>query len=252
MTTLNLADKIMRGGQQASRIYLGSTLVWQSGFKPTDIANCRIWIDATKIGLANGAAVHAWRNLGGAPQPVVLGSPSPTLQTNALNTQPVVRFTGTQGRLRFKATGIDKDYTLVYVARKWTLRLGRVIAAGIDTGTSHPNILFGFWNNRFDCAYVEGWLTPDDIVTATTAWKLYSADATAATSARLFTNGTLLRSGGTTSTYGFNQNVNICGHDDISTEDADCDVAEVVMYNRKLSDAERQQVESYLRVKWGF
>jgi hypothetical protein len=43
--------------------------------------------------------------------------------------------------------------------------------------------------------------------------------------------------------------LNISGY--ANTEDTcDCEIAEVVLYNRKLSDSDRQTVEGYLRKKW--
>jgi hypothetical protein len=251
MSTLNYADKIALGGQYASAVYAGSVKVWPL-LVPTSIAGCVIWLDASKLTMADGAAVSAWPNLGSGPQPTILGSPAPVLRkaTNGLNGLPVVRITATQGRVRFTGTGVDKDYTLVYVARKWSLRAGRVVAASILAANT-PNILWGFWSDRFECAYVEGWMIPDTVVTATTQWRLYSGDTTATGTARLFSNGVQIRSHPTPpAAKGLNGTLNICGHDDTSTEDADCEIAELVLYNRKLSDAERQSVESYLRVKW--
>jgi hypothetical protein len=248
MTTLNQADKIYLGSTLANALYVGATKVWPP-FKPTDLSGLKVWLDASQLALAHGAAVSSWPNLAGAPNPTVFGSPAPTFQANALNTKlPVVRITGAQGRFRFTGTGVDKDYTLAFVARRWSFRAGRVITCPAATA----NILYGFWSTRSDCAYVEGWLTPDDVVTSTTGWKLYSGDATSTVGARLFVDGKLLRSGAATPAKGFGGTLNISGSDDApSTEDADCEIAELIVYNRKLSDAERQQVEAYLRVKWG-
>jgi hypothetical protein len=251
MTTINRADKIAYGGQYASAIYAGAVKVWPP-LVPTDISGCRVWLDASKLTMANGAAVSSWTNLGSGPQPTIIGTPPATLRTNALNGNlPVVKITATQGRFRFTGTGVDKDYTLLYVGRKWSSRAGRVVAAAI-TAANTPNILWGFWDTRFECAYVEGWMIPDTVVTATTEWRLYSGDTTATGTARLFSNGVQIRSHPSPpATKGLNGTLNICGHDDTSTEDADCEIAELLLYNRKLSDAERQQGESYLRIKWG-
>jgi len=249
MTTINQADKVYYGGNLASAVYAGVNKVWPS-FKPSDISGLKVHLDASKLALANGAAVTSWPNLAGAPNPTIIGAPSPTFRTNALNTiMPVVKITGAQGRFRFAGTGVDKDYTIVFVARRHSLRAGRIICASIIAANT-PNILYGFWSTRHDCAFAEGWLDPDIAVDATLAWKLYSADSTSVAVARLFDNGTLLRSGAATPAKGLNGSLNIVGHDDVSTEDADAEIAEVIMYNRKLSDAERQQVEGYLRLKW--
>ena len=82
---------------------------------------------------------------------------------------PCVRITQGAGRYRFTGTGVDKDWTLIYVGRKWKATMGRVIA-GLSTST---NILVGYHYAEWDQCYVEGWLTPQN-TTATTSWKLYS------------------------------------------------------------------------------
>ena len=246
MTTLNYADRFYIGGAQPSAVYMGATKVWRP-FVPTSISGCVIWLDASKLSLANGAAVSSWTNLGSGPQPTVF-STAPTFRTNAVNTiMPVVRFSG--GQIRFAGTGIDKDYTVLFVARRWGLKAGRVVSVRYVDGTT-PNILWGFWSNRMECAHVQGWLTPDTVVPSTTEWKLYCGDATSAAGARLFSNGTLLRSGSTTPAMGVAGGLVLGGHNDEKTEEADCEIAEVLMYSRRLSDAERQAVEKYLREKW--
>ena len=250
MTALNYADKVALGAAQASAVYLGATKVWPS-FKPTDLSGCRIWADASRLGLSNGASVTTWPNLGLAGgAAAIVGTPTPTFRTNALNIlMPVVRIThGAQ--FRFSNTGIDKDYTLLFVARKWTLQPGRIVSVFYVDGTT-PNIVWGFWNDRFECAYVEGWMVPDVIVTATLQWRLYSADAITGGTARMFSNGTLLRSHPSPPPkYGVAGSLILGGYNDAHSEDSDCEIAEVIMYNRQLSDTERAQVEGYLRTKW--
>jgi hypothetical protein len=244
MTALNSADKVALGAAQASAVYLGATKVWPS-FKPTDIANCVIWLDASKLGLTNGAAVNAWPNLGSASAPTINGSPNPTFRTNALNTiMPVVRLTGGSGRFEFTNTGADTAYTIIFVARRWSLKNGRVLAAN----GSMANILWGFWGTAFDCCYVQEWMSNG--MTATTQWKLYSADAHPTTAPRFLINGVLAGTRSAPSPNGIGGTLVMAGYDAARSEDADCEFAELVVYNRKLSDAERQQVEGYLRVKW--
>jgi len=248
MTLLNQATKIMHGTAQASAVYAGATKVWPA-FKPTDLSGCAVWLDASKLALANGAAVTSWTNLGSGSQPTIAGSPSPTFRTNALNTiMPVVRVTSGQGRFRFTGTGVDKDWTLFYVGRKWRMTTGRVVAANASSSGT-PNILVGFHGNEWDQCYVEGWLTPQN-TTQATSWKLYSADSTSTAVARFFSNGVLLYSGAATPAKGWGGTLCMPGWDDGATQEADAEFAELVMYNRKLTDTERQSVEKYLREKW--
>jgi hypothetical protein len=254
MAVVNHADAISIGSASASAVYVGATKVWPPPFRPTDIAGCAIWLDAASLGLANGAAVPSWPNRGSGPEPTLLGTPAPTFRLNALNGRPVVRITNLQGRFVFSGSGVDKDYTLAFIARRYQLTPGRVIAANASVATS-PNILWGFHGNEFDSAYVEGWFnTPGPVggITSTQQWKLYSGDSTATGDSRLFSNGVFLGSHPTPpATKGFAGTLCLSAYTDAGDQQADCEVAEVIQYNRKLSDAERQQVESYLRVKWG-
>lgn len=250
MTAINEADAVQIGAGKASRAYFGSTLVWQQ-FKPTDYTGLKVWLDASALSLANGAAVSTWPNLAGTPNPTLVGTPAPTFRTNALNTvMPVVRITQGQGRWRFAGTGVDKDWTLVYVGRNWNNSGGRIITAR-DTSA---NILVGFHATEMDMCYIEAWLTSSTSPAATTAWKLYSADSTSTAVARFFVNGSLYASGAATPAKGWGGTLCISGWNDVadvSSQWASAEIAELVMYNRKLTDAERQKVEYYLRKKWG-
>jgi hypothetical protein len=250
MPLVNTADSLYIGGNLASAAYQGTTQVWQ-WFKPNKLSGCVIWLDAATLFLADGTAVPSWPNKGTGPQPTLLGSPAPVVRVNALNGLPVIRITGGAGQYRFAATGADTTYTIVYVARRWSTRAGRVIAANYSAATT-PNTLYGFWSTNFDNAYAEGWLaTPGpNGITATLGWKLYSADATTS-AARLFSNGNLWGTTTAAPAKGLAGTLCIGGYDDGHSEDADCEVAEVAVYNRQLSDSERQQVEGYLRTKWG-
>lgn len=248
MTALNYADKVMYGGKAASAAYLGAIKIFPT-FKPTDIAGCAIWMDASKLRLANGAAVSAWPNLGSGSQPTITAGA--TFRTNALyNVMPCVRMTQGSGKMRwYSGTGVDKDWTLIYLARRWQLRNGRIITGFASTS----NMLVGFWNAYNDQCYLEGWITPQ-ATAQTTQWKIYSADSTSAAPGRFFSNGVLLGTGTATPSKGWGGAFCINGSTDdadiAASEQADCEICEVVLYNRKISDAERQQVEAYLRYKW--
>jgi hypothetical protein len=249
MTLLNDADRIYLGANLASNVYVGATRVWPK-FRPTDLAGCTIWLDASSLKLADGAAVSAWPNLGAGPAPILLGSPAPTLRANALNTKPVVRLTQGQGRYQFVGHSADKDYTLVYVGRRWQLSAGRVIAAQ-DTAA---NMLIGYHQNEMDMCYIEEWMTSSTSPTSTTEWKLYSADSTSTAVARFFVNGAWLASSSVTPPKSWGGTLMISGYtldaDVAVSQQADCEIAELALYDRKLVDTERAQVENYMRTKY--
>jgi hypothetical protein len=261
MTAINDADTLYLGTEVVDRVYAGNVLVWEppvSAFAPDDLAGLVIWLDASQLGLADGAAVNPWPNRANAAKPGVMvpaaSGTEAALRANALNGKPAVRFYANHKRLRITGTGVAKDYTLAYVARMWGTTPGRILCAAYPSG---GNTLFGWWTTYQDIAYATGgggFFTPDTRTAWTTNWKLYSGDcATPSVQPRLFSDGVLLGSHPSPpAADGFGDTLNLSGYSPAGAEEtSDCEVAEVVMYNRKLSDVERQQVEAYLRVKWG-
>jgi hypothetical protein len=254
MTALNHADMIFYKGMAADRVYAGSVKVWER-FSPLNLTGCKVWLDASKLAVPNGAPVSSWTNLAGSPHPALLGSPSPVMMTNAINTSmPCVRVTQGQGRWRFTGLDLDREYTAFIVARRWQLRGGRILTS---LGTT-SNFLIGWHGNEFECMYQEGWFNtpgPTGGLLSTTAWRMYSADGSASNTSRLFGFGYLLGQhptppaskgwGGTLNISGYTNDVDIA-----VSQQADCDVAELIVYNRKMPDLERQRVESYLMTKW--
>jgi len=216
----------------------------------------QLHFDASALALANGAAVSPWPNLAqpGIPGNMV-GSPAPTFQTGQINDgKGVVRFRAGQGMLRATAIGVSTPFTLAYVAHY----IGANATQQRIVSTDYPpnNFLIGFWGpsggpGYFDTVYDGGWASGEPSTVATLAWKLYSADQSGVNvPTRLFSDGTLVRSGGSGS-QNFGGTFHLSGQDPTAaTESSDCEVAEVFLYNRQLSDAERQQLENYLRNKW--
>jgi hypothetical protein len=193
--------------------------------------------------------VAQWPNPGSLPDLAVGGSPIPTVDAAALNGLPVVRFKPNEGFFSMTGTGITTSWTCAFVARHTgTAPAGRVV------GAIHPayaNFLLGYEQyspTGQDVIYDAGYGVPDVRVTHTNAWKLYSADGSGAAS-RLFSNGTLLSSVSTAAGWAGSFILN--GYDLVGGNSGNMQLAEVVLYDSKLSDADRQKVESYLRWKWG-
>ena len=237
-----------------------SASVPKTTFAPSDITGLGVWFDASQLALADGAAVDPWPNLANVSVPgTMLGdTPAqarPKVHANAKNGLPVVRFSASEARMRVQSTGIDKDWTLVYVARMVGPTPGRVVNSIYPTG---GNLLVGWWTTQQDVMYDAGFTVPNMQTTVEMPgpWKMYSADGMSAdppnaipATSRLFSDGTLLGSTGTAAGWG--NCFAISGYDPFSSaETCDCEIAEVVQYSRKLSDAERAQVEDYLRKKW--
>ena len=243
------AQRIKLGSGRVDRIYLGATRVWPP-FIPPDIAGCVVWMDALRSfdHLTDGDRIGpTWENLIGTPHGAVQGTPQPIIRTgvNGRNGFPVIRFTPFEGSINeASTTGIDKDFTKFIVGRYYGPTYGRVF--GTRTGN---NILIGWHSSGIDNLYMGGWGAPDTRIAVNTNWRLYSVDgASASYTPRFFSNGVLLSTvpaGGLGWTGQYQIGVAL-------GEPSNCEVGEVVFYNRKLTDTERQRVEAYLRQKWGF
>jgi hypothetical protein len=251
MTTINEADTIYLGDEVVDRVYAGTDLIWPgepTGFSPTDLTGLTIWLDASQLGLANGAAVNPWPNLADVTKPGVMepaaSGTDAALQANVLNGKSVVRFYAGHKRLRINATGITTAWTLAYVGRMVS-DPNRLIGAIYPTG---GNLVVGYHGGLQDLMYDNGWTSPHVPTAWSTSWKLYSADGAPGLS-RLFANGAFHSS--TTTAAGFGGTFAISGYGATTAEETStCEVAEVCFYNRKLSDVERVQVETYLQEKW--
>lgn len=253
MTLLNTADKIYLGAQPADAVYLGATLVWSPAptgpFSPDDIAGLSVWLDASQLGLADGAAVTSWPNLGSGPSPtIVVGTPSLTMKTNALSGRPAVRFAANGSRLRGAWATDAHNWTVIYLVRLWGANAGRAF------GAQYPpsNFLIGMHTSQMDWMYDNGgsiggvpWPGAGPL-----PWRMYGGDSQGVGSPRFFVDGVLKGStsggsGGLTTGWAMS------GYSPTGVEETmDIDVAEMLVYDRKLSDSQRIQVETYLHDKW--
>jgi hypothetical protein len=255
VTLLNEADAIYLGALAADAVYLGTEKVWSAELDPTSIAGLTVWLDASQLGLADGAYVNTWPSL---VSPFLVGTNfnvvpyRPVMRTNARNGLAVVRFSS-GGGLRWPNNGLDLNWTVIYVGRMWGTALGRVVSG------SYPpaNVVLGYHGGFEDKAYVEGWLLPDVSHAQTTNWKLYTGVGEGVpgnATATFYSNGTYLSGGqaGSQNGGGWKGTFQLSGYSPTSGEETcDCEIAEVLIYNRRLSDADRISVETYLRTKWG-
>jgi hypothetical protein len=239
MKSFYFYDRVLTGTE---RDQVRASMVAEPPWTPESLTGLAVWLDA--IDYQPGL----WPNKaeGGATTQLQRSVPSPVWAPGTKNGLPVVRFTVNEGRLRIPSgSGVGVEWTLVYVGRMVGPSAARVV-----TGIYTPNnLLVGYWNNNQDVMYDAGFTTNGQGVPVVLgAWKMYSADGTAGFS-QFYANGALL--GSTTSSAGWGGTFAISGYSlDGVEETSDCEIAEVVQYNRKLTDVERQQVETYLREKW--
>lgn len=253
MPVLNTANKLYVGGVAVDKVYQGTNLVWSS-FSPKSLAGLITWLDASQI--PGNVITTQWSDLsGGNHHGNIVASPAPTVRTNALNGLPVVRFKLNEGRVRsgqtFNFSGLGAfNFTITYVVRMWGANVGRVYTSEYPAG---GNFLVGMHTQGIDCMYAEGWISQGSGWVIPSPWRLYTGTAShdgANYNISFFVDGVQKGQGG--GGGGMGNYYNLSGYDaTLTQETCDCEVAELVIYNRRLSDAERQQVEAYLKKKWG-
>jgi hypothetical protein len=258
MTVLGEADKVYLGEQEVDVVYVGEQEGYRKyGFAPSDLSGLTVWLDASQLTGADGSAVSPWPDLSGAGHHgLIFGSPPPTVRANALSGQRVVRFKVNEGRVRggpIFGGGLEPyNLTVVYVARMvGPYYHGRIFTAAYPGA----NYLVGFHTSGYESMYDNGWVNSGVPWPPTpTPWKIYGSDGShdgTTYLTRFLIDGVVSGTASTGSGMG-TLGWNISGYSETGVEETcDCEVAELVIYNRKLSEVERQQVEGYLRGKWG-
>lgn len=133
---------------------------------------------------------------------------------------------------------------------------GSVFVVGSLTGGRNQRILSG-WNNNWllgwwmgsrDLAYFEGWL-PSASVAADTSTRLYSTTIRPGVRSTVWRDGTQIAT--STAATAMPRGLVVGGAYVQTSEFSASAVSEVLVYDRVLSDTERQQTERYLGAKWG-
>ena len=190
--------------------------------------------DGTSASATSGTSWQ-WSDLSGQANHATAGTGGiPTVETGP-NGQSVLSFTTSQG-VTFPATLVeDGPYTLFHVARYAdTGTHARIIA-----GTS-GNWLSGFVAGWAGATYHEHWMTPTADVHGT-SWVVSTDQAT------------VYRSNGVdrvTSPGGESPDDPISINNGNHSQPSDCKVAEVLIYDRELTQAEYETVERYLAHKY--
>ena len=207
-------------------------------FNPTSIAGGVLWLDASLFTQANNTAVTTWPSASGSYTLSMTGSG--TVNTSILNGLPVISV-ATNQNWSLSSAYTTASYTFFFVSRQTGGTNARVF---IGNG----NRLYGYWGGYKNQLYTEGWLTPQS-PGSDTAWDIYTIVRTSAGA------GSFSRFGGSIATYsssgagmdGFYVNTGGC----CGGETSAAQIAEVLIYNVDLSDANCRKIEGYLAWKWG-
>jgi Fibronectin type III domain len=231
-----------------------------SGEMPWDLPdqNLLLWLKADAItGLTNNAPVGTWLDNSGRSNNATQGTSAnqPLWVTNALNGLPIVRFNGTSSYFNFLnnfltgTTGLEAFVVL----KSATNQPAAYQALWEDSGSGSGQLMYPNSNGHIRDGTGNANYPPYDLGTPAqplTNYNVYEVSGTTGPWAA-WLDGQLLGSltGNTYGVWGgnlglgwdsYNQSYFFAG-----------DVAEVLMFNRPLTGAERSTVNNYLGLKYG-
>lgn len=209
---------------------------------PLSYTGLQLWLDAndiTTITTSSGTnTITAWTNKSQVSKTITLGG-SPKLITSSLNGRSGVRFT-TSDYLR-ETSNYPAPVTVMYVGRLTGGANGRFITAISN------NWLLGTHGGTINDGYFEGWVY-DSPTTADTTARLWSATiGGSGVNSVIYSNTSSLASNqnGVTGPNGISVNQSPYG------EQSNCELYELIIYNRTISSDERDNLFTYFYNKWG-
>lgn len=226
-----------------------------ASFLPSLIPGCIGWFDAADLSTitATGSSVTSWRDKSGLGNTMTFTS-SPTTGVSVQNGNNIVTFAGGYGTAATCVVNAE-NHTL-FAVHKPSAAASNTSLFRFQTGTASPYVVFPYYS----AATARGWVTSVDGATlsntgaglpessSTTSFTLISA-CIASASQEVFSNGVLVASNTqiltTTTTPALTVGATTTG-----TEPYGGGVGELLVYNSKLSTAQRQLVEGYLAKKW--
>ena len=211
---------------------------------PAGVPNLVLWLDASAPGTMtlSGTTVTEWRDKMGGRTKATRRGGAPTLLASGIGSLPTVHF----DNLSWMNDGVKhaSPVTVLYVSRQTGGANFRVLGA-------ENNWLMGYhggFNQRF---HFDGWVYGEPGITASdTAPHLYATTIQGAgANTTVYGEGTQLASntGGTNGP----DNLQLNGYANGRNELSNCDISEVLVYNRVLSPTELNWVGSSLTEKYG-
>jgi len=239
---------------------------------PDNLSNVVAWYDAAAItGLSNNDPVSTWADLSSSGWNASSSTGNrPTYITNAQNSLPIVRFSGSNhlslgSRDLFRNVGGGTIYAVTKDAAITTLSvvfIGSTPSGGFRLGLqsggggSGNNDKFRAVGRRLDADSARGAASTQ---TVTTNWTIFGGVAdwtgsvlTLYVNAEVDGQDTSFHSGGNTSNTATNFAATCIGAIDTNNSNAfNGDIAEILVVHEALSTGDRQKLEGYLAHKWG-
>lgn len=224
-----------------SSVVTESTL---SPFSPSSLSGLVEWLKADAIiGLADNDPISTWTASAGN-NGTAAGTVRPTYQTNELNGLPIVRFDGVNDLLsvgNFSALSAGEIFIVVKIPTDPPATGKSLWAFGTPSDNYYPysnGIIYDDWGSTVRKTTVDP--TP-----SLASWRVYNVFSAANDWGSNLDGASLHTTA--TNTVGF---LSTCYIGQTAGQYLACDIAELVMYNRKLTAPERAQVLGYLQDKY--
>jgi hypothetical protein len=201
-----------------------------------------LWLDASDASTMTltGSAVTEWRDKNGSAAKMTLATGTPTVVAAGIGGIPTVHFTN--GSSMGDGVNHGTPVTIFYVSRQTGGSNRRVL-------TGSNNWLLGYWGGNKGSAYFEGNVLLNGNGPSDTAPHLYATTiGGSGQNSTVWAEGvqTASNTGGTQGPNGL-----FLGGGGAYNEFSDCDISEVLVYNRILDSNELDAVGGYLAGKYG-
>lgn len=207
-------------------------------------ADLNVYSDAGTTAAVDGGSVSQWNDqtsLGN--NGAATATPLYNTTSNLINFNPTIYYDGTSGHnLTYS---VSDQYTIFTMAKMEGTQNGRVWSS------RNSNSLLGYWNGREDVLYLNG--TPSILggQAATTNPRMYSMSRASNGAYTFLKNGATLSTGAAGSSNNTTWQMGIANGGQYSGEKSKVYISEMIIYDRNLSTAEINSVQSYLAVKYG-
>lgn len=241
-------------------------LVHEAGGVPQ--SGLRLWLQADDLALTNGAGVSVWRDQSGQGHDLSQGVTNgrPTYEAGALNGRAAVHFDGTNDGLVGALGSLPAPLTMVVVSRfdqlhqgsndyDYVAKIGQDVTnscASINRFCLNPPQGSQYSDHYYALQGANGYVTGPELLGQT--WTILTAEhGTNAPRHGLWMDGVEQTVGSYAQSVGTDGSIELGRYSKLTVTNhyLKGSIAEVLVYEKTLSQAEREAVEGYLKIKYG-
>lgn len=223
-------------------------------FAPNSLSGLHMWLRRDGLsGLNDGDAIATWSDSSGNGNNATQATAGnkPTYKTNIVNGFPVVRFASSSAKYfslpSFSSLTQGEIFIVVKIVADPPPDDAHSGLWNMSTDTLNTHYPWGGDSTIYDAWGTTARKTVGNPTPLLTSWRVYNVYSASASWAAQLDNATLATTG--TNTVGFPASPTL--GKSLGAFYLDGDVAEVVMYNAKLSTTNRTNVYNYLKSRFG-